>query len=79
MSKYYISSGTLQLIYSTKQQPYSACRTVIHEMNEHDILDEYMYIDQRGMKDYTNADQLTFVVPTKDILRKEGYPAPKLL
>ena len=74
MSKYYISTGTLQLIYSTSQQPYDACRTVIHEMNKHDVLDEYMYIDQRGMKDYTNADQLTFVVPTKDILRKEGYP-----
>ena len=74
MAKYYISSGTLQLIYSTSQQPYAACRTVIHEMNEYDVLDEYMYIDQRGMKDYTNADQLTFVVPTKDILRKEGYP-----
>jgi hypothetical protein len=47
---------------------------VIHQINEHDILDEYIYIDQRGMKDYTNADQLTQVVLTKDILRKEGYP-----
>ena len=73
MSKYYISTGTLQLIYSTKQSPYNACRTAIHQINEHDILDEYIYIDQRGMRDYTNADQLTQVVPTEDILRKEGY------
>ena len=41
--KYYIQSGTLALIYSTSQEPYDACRTVIHEINEYDELDEFMY------------------------------------
>lgn len=74
MSKYYISTGTLQLIYSTNQEPYDACRTVIHEINKHDELDEFMYCDERGMKNYLTATPKTMVFITKDILGKEGYP-----
>ena len=73
MAKYYIKSGTLEIIFSTDNEPYDACRRVIHECNSNDELDEYMYIDERGYRDYTNADQTTTVVPTEDILRKEGY------
>jgi hypothetical protein len=73
MAKYYIKSGTLELIFSTILEPYDACRCVIHECNSNDELDEYMYIDERGYRDYTNADQTTTVVITEDILRKEGY------
>ena len=73
MSKYYISTGTLELIYSTDQDPYDACRTVIHEMNQYDELDEFMYCDERGMKNYLTATPKTMVFITKDILEKEGY------
>ena len=73
MSKFYIQSGTLALIYSTNQKEYEACSTVIHEINEHDELDEYMYCDERGYRDYLTADKSTFVVYTEDILRREGY------
>ena len=73
MAKYYINSGTLQLIFSTDKEPYDACRTAIHECNSDDELDEYMYLDERGYRDYTSADPTTFVVETEDILRKEGY------
>lgn len=73
MPKYYFNCGTLQLIYSTSKEPYEACRTVIHETNEHDELDEFIYVDERGMRDYVSADPKTFVVETDDILRKEGY------
>ena len=73
MAKYYIKSGTLEIIFSTKKRDYDACRIAIHECNANDELDEYMYIDERGYRDYTNADQATTVVPTEDILRKEGY------
>ena len=72
--KYYIQSGTLALIYSTNQGAYDACRTVIHSINEHDELDELMYCDERGMKNYLTATPKTMVFPTKDILNKEGYP-----
>ena len=74
MSKFYIQSGTLALIYSTSQDPYDACRTVIHEINEYDELDEFMYCDERGMKNYLTATPTTMVFITKDILNKEGYP-----
>jgi len=73
MAKYYIKSGTLEIIFSTRKNQYNACRTAIHECNSNDELDEYMYIDERGYRDYTNADQTTTVVITEDILRKEGY------
>ena len=36
-------------------------------------LDEYMYLDERGYRDYTSADTTTFVVDSEQILRKEGY------
>ena len=73
MAKYYIKTGTLEIIFSTEQEPYDACRTVIHECNANDEVDEYMYVDERGYRDYTSADPTTFVVETEDILRKEGY------
>ena len=72
MAKYYISTGTLGIIFSTDKEPYDACRTAIHECNSNDELDEHMYCDERGYRDYTTADTTTFVVPTEDILRKEG-------
>ena len=73
MAKYYIKSGTLEIIFSTKKRDYDACRTAIHECNSNDELDEYMYIDQRGYRDAFTADQTTSVVRRDDILRKEGY------
>ena len=73
MAKYYIQSGSLQLIYSTSQSVFDACRTVLWECNENDTLDEYFYIDERGYRNYVTAQPDTFVVETEDILRKEGY------
>ena len=73
MAKYYIKTGTLEIIFSTDKEPYDACRRVIHEFNSNDKLDEYMYLDERGYRDYTTADTTTFVVDSEQILRKEGY------
>jgi hypothetical protein len=73
MAKYYIKTGTLELIFSTELEPYDACRRVIHELNVNDKYDEYMYLDERGYRDYTTADTTTFVIDTNQILRKEGY------
>ena len=73
MAKYYIKSGTLEIIFSTKKRDYDACRRVIHECNSNDELDEYMYLDERGYRDYTTADTTTYVIDTEQILRKEGY------
>ena len=73
MPKYYIKSGTLEIIFSTDKEPYDACRRVIHECNSNDEVDEYMYCDERGYRGYNTADPSTFVVNTEDILRREGY------
>lgn len=72
MAKYYIKSNTFEVIFSTNQNAYNACRRVIHEILPTDTLDEYMYIDQRGYRDSSNADQITEVVSTVKICRKEG-------
>jgi len=73
MAKYYFNCGTLQLIYSTSKEPYDACRTIIHEINENDELDEFIYCDERGMRDYVSADPQTFVVDTIHLLQRTGY------
>ena len=73
MAKYYIKSGTLEIIFSTRKNHYNACRIAIHECNANDEVDEYMYCDERGYRGYDTADSSTVVVNTEDILRKEGY------
>lgn len=73
MAKYYISSGSLQLIYSTDKNERDACKTVLWECNEHDVLDEYFYVDERGYRDYATATPATYVVPTEEIMTEEGW------
>ena len=73
MAKYYVSCGSLQLIYSTNKEPREACKTVLWEANEHDILDEYFYVDERGYRDYVSADPTTIVIPTEEVVTEEGW------
>ena len=77
MSKYYIKCGSLELIYSTSKNPRDACRTVLWETNENDTLDEYFYVDERGFRTYSSADSDTFVVPSNEILKAEGWKVSK--
>ena len=72
MPKYYIKTGTLEIIFSTDKE-LDACRSAIHECTANDEVDEYMYCDERGYRDYTSADTTTYVIDTEQILRKEGY------
>ena len=73
MPKYYIKSGSLELIYSTKNNSFDAAVTALWETNDHDVLDEYFYVDERGMRDYTNADSQTSVIETEEILEAAGW------
>ena len=73
MAKYYIKCGTLELIYSCNKCPRDTAMDAIWETNENDTLDEYFYIDERGYRDYTNADKLTCVMPTKYVLKESGW------
>lgn len=73
MSKYYIKSNTLELIYSTEKDALEAAAIALGETNQNDILDEYFYIDERGMKDYATALPDTIVIPTKIVARAAGW------
>lgn len=73
MSKYYVKCGSLELIYSTNKCAFDAAVTVLWEANEHDILDEYFYIDERGYRDYTNADNNTTVIKCDLVLDEAGW------
>jgi len=73
MAKYYISCGTLQLIYSTDKDERNACKTILWECNENDTLDEYFYVDERGYRGYNNADPKTMVFPTDEIIKETGF------
>lgn len=73
MSKYYIKSNTLELIYSTDKNPLEAAVVALGETNKFDILDEHFYIDERGMKDYSTALPDTIVIPTKLVAAEAGW------
>lgn len=73
MPKYYIKSGSLELIYSTSKSPLEAACIALGETNKFDVLDEYFYIDERGMKDYATAHSDTTVIPTKKIAEAAGW------
>ena len=71
--KYYIKSGTLELIYSCNKSPKEAAKDSVWETNQNDSLDEYMYLDERGFRDYISADGYTTVLKTTTILKETGW------
>lgn len=73
MSKYYISSGTLQIIRSTNKMAVMAACDAVWELNDNDTLDEFMYVDERGYRDYKTADNKTMVYKTTSVLTQAGW------
>ena len=73
MAKYYIQSGSLQLIYSTNKSECEAAAVAIGETNKFDVLDEYFYVDERGFRDYTTADKATQVIPTEVVIKVANW------
>lgn len=71
MSKWYVKSNTVEKIVSiANSSPLDAAIEVFNDINHFDILDEYFYVDERGMRDYTNADRLTQVIKTQRVINK---------
>lgn len=68
MAKYYVKSGTLQLIMN-HSDPLEAGVAGFLMTNKMDTIDEYFYIDERGFRDYISADNGTNVIPTSSIIR----------
>jgi hypothetical protein len=77
VAKYYIKCGTLELIYSTSKNAQNAAATALGETNKFDILDEYFYIDERGYRDYTNADKNTKVIKLHKVCKLAGWELGK--
>ena len=77
MAKYYIKCGTLELIYSCDKCPRDAAMDAIWETNDNDTLDEYMYLDERGYRDYTSADKMTMVYKSLNVLTQAGWNLEK--
>lgn len=71
MSKWYVKSNTLEKIVSIRDSsPLDAAIAVFEDTNEFDVLDEYFYVDERGFRDYKNADSLTQVIKTPRVITK---------
>jgi hypothetical protein len=69
MSKWYVKSNTVEKIVSIKDSsPLDAAISVFRDTNEFDVLDEYFYVDERGMRDYISSDSLTQVIKTVRVI-----------
>jgi len=73
MPKYYIKCGTLELIHSTDKDAVGAAATALWETNKFDVLDEYFYVDERGYREYHNADKDTHVIKLNKVARLAGW------
>jgi hypothetical protein len=76
MGKYYIKSGTLEVILSKKDSLEAAISGLLLT-NKFDVIDEYFYVDERGYRNYISADKNTNVIPTKSIVRAAGWELSK--
>lgn len=71
MSKWYVKSNTVEKIVSIiNSSPLDAAIAVFKDTNSFDIFDEYFYVDERGFRDYKNADSLTQVIKTPRVILK---------
>ena len=76
----YVKSNTVEKIISIRDSsPMDAAIAVFEDTNEFDIFDEYFYVDERGFRDYKNADSLTQVIKTPKVIlryqeRKQDLP-----
>jgi len=71
MSKWYVKSNTVEKIISIPySSPIDAAVAVYYDTNQFDIFDEYFYVDERGFRNYTNADSLTQVIKTPKVMIK---------
>ena len=72
MPKFYVKSGTLEVILS-KLDSLEAAISGLLLTNKFDTIDEYFYVDERGYRDYVSADPKTNVIATKSIVRAAGW------
>lgn len=76
MGKFYVKSGTLEVMISRKDAIEASVAGLLLT-NKFDVIDEYFYVDERGYRDYISADKNTNVIPTKSIVRAAGWELTK--
>ena len=67
MPKYYIKSGTIEIIISRKDV-LDASVAALLMANKNDTIDEFFYIDERGYRDYISATPDTTVIESKHVI-----------
>ena len=72
MAKYYVKTGTLEVILS-QSNALEAAICGLSLTNKFDTIDEHFYVDERGYRDYVSADPKTNVIATKSIVRAAGW------
>lgn len=71
MPKFYIKSGTLEMVVS-RGNALDAAVFGFLQTNKNDTIDEFFYVDERGFRDYVSADSKTNVIPTKNVVKGAG-------
>ena len=70
--KLYIASGnfrqTLDVGKSNRKQ--AVIEMFINDLTGSELIDNYVYVDERGCRDYISADNGTTVFETEDILEE---------
>jgi len=77
MPKYYIKCGTLELIRDSEFGPIEVAINALYDSNKFDTLDEYFYIDERGMYDYSTAKPDTTVISLRKVAKLSGWTLGK--
>jgi hypothetical protein len=80
MTKWYVKSGAVEKIISIPDStPIDAAIAVFRDTNQFDVMDDYFYVDERGMKNFDNRDSLTLMIKTVKVMsqsykrEKKGY------
>ena len=71
MSKWYVKSNTVEKIVSIPNStPLDAAIAVFKDTNNFDIIDDYFFVDERGMRTMETRDSQTQVIKTERVMRK---------
>jgi hypothetical protein len=71
MSKWYVKSNTVEKIVSIPNStPLDAAIAVFKDTNNFDVIDDYFFVDERGMRTMETRDSQTQVIKTERVMRK---------
>lgn len=70
MSKWYVKSNTVEKIVSIPNStPLDAAIAVFKDTNSFDVIDDYFFVDERGMRTMETRDSQTQVIKTERVMK----------